>query len=150
MLTFFTADTQRDAFNLRQPRVPGVWSASRKLSGKSIQKQSNFRVVRHPSASGKRPASHSGRSAHVGNPCASVQSLPYPCIAGNSRTVREPAKPARRQVRCYFEVRSGIHAGVASSNWFSVNWRTSEPSERITKISPSGWPLYGCRIISSL
>ena len=30
----------------------------------------------------------------------------------------------------------GIHAGVASSNWLSVNTRTSEPSACITHISP--------------
>ena len=31
---------------------------------------------------------------------------------------------------------SGIHAGVASSNWLSVNTLTSEPSACITHISP--------------
>src|SRR6266850_6189400 len=31
---------------------------------------------------------------------------------------------------------SGIHAGVASSHWLSVNWRTSVPSLRMTNNSP--------------
>ena len=31
---------------------------------------------------------------------------------------------------------SGIHAGVASSHWLSVNWRTSVPSLPMTNNSP--------------
>src|SRR5438445_2111759 len=41
---------------------------------------------------------------------------------------------------------SGIHAGVASSHWLSVNWCTSLPSLRMTNNSPYGW---GIRYVSS-
>jgi hypothetical protein len=46
--------------------------------------------------------------------------------------------------------RSGRHAGVASSNWLSVNCRTSLPSARMTYRSPYGCGPHSPSIASSL
>jgi hypothetical protein len=45
---------------------------------------------------------------------------------------------------------SRIHATVACSHLLSVNWRTSEPSERMAKIWPYGWGTASYCAISSL